>query len=113
MNLLLSTFQVFRLVLVFNRTITILILLLIVPIRRSKQTVNITFKRHSASDHLLLYVALSNYDLDPLYKETSVDAAVDRLNAAVTEAMDLAVPFGLIKRKKYPSWFSGKLCPTD
>jgi hypothetical protein len=34
----------------------------------------------------VLYDALSNYDWAPLYKESSVDAAVDRLSAAETEA---------------------------
>jgi hypothetical protein len=44
-----------------------------------------------------------------LYSETSVDAAVDRLNFAVTQAIDLAVPSGHIQKHKYPDWFSGKL----
>jgi hypothetical protein len=38
-----------------------------------------------------------NYDLTPLYKETYTDAAVDRFNAAVTEAMELVTHFGLRK----------------
>jgi hypothetical protein len=44
-----------------------------------------------------------------LYSETSVDAAIDRLNFAVTQAIDLAVPSGHIKKHKYPDRFSGKL----
>jgi hypothetical protein len=80
----------------------------IMPIRHSKHTVNIPFNRYSAGDYLLLCDALSNYDLTPLYKVSSVDADVDRLNAVVTEAMDLAVPFGLMRKNKYPYWFSGK-----
>jgi hypothetical protein len=44
-----------------------------------------------------------------LYSETYVDAAADRLNFAVTQAIDLAVPSGHIKKHKYPDWFSGKL----
>jgi hypothetical protein len=38
----------------------------------------------------VLYNALSNYDWTLLYNETSADAAVDRLNHAVTQAIDLA-----------------------
>jgi hypothetical protein len=57
----------------------------------------------------VLYKALSTYDWSLLYNETSVDAAVDRLNYAVTQAIDLAVPYGYIKKHKYPAWFSGKL----
>jgi hypothetical protein len=35
-----------------------------------------------------------------------VDAAVDRLNAAVTQAIDLAVLSGHIKKHEYRTWFS-------
>jgi hypothetical protein len=48
---------------------------------------------------------LSNYDRAPLYKESSVD----RLNATVAEAMDLAIPSGFMRKIKYHSWFCGKL----
>jgi hypothetical protein len=44
-----------------------------------------------------------------LHNESSVYAAVDRLNATVTEARDLEIPFWLMRKNKYPSWFSGKL----
>jgi hypothetical protein len=46
----------------------------------------------------VLYNALSTYDWTLLYNEISVDAAVDRLNHAVTQAIDLAVPYGYIKK---------------
>jgi hypothetical protein len=52
---------------------------------------------------------LAIYDWSSLYNETSVDAAVYILNVAVTQAIDLAVPSGHIKKHKYPNWFSGKL----
>jgi hypothetical protein len=48
-----------------------------------------------------------NYDWAPFYNESSVD--VDRLNATVTETIGLAIPSGLMRKNKYPSWFSGKL----
>jgi hypothetical protein len=43
--------------------------------------------------------ALSNYDWIPLCEETSVDAAADSLNAAVTEAMVISIPFELNRKK--------------
>jgi hypothetical protein len=52
---------------------------------------------------------LSNYDWSPLYHETSVDAAVVRLNVAVSQAIDLAIPSGYIKKHKNPAWFSKEL----
>jgi hypothetical protein len=57
----------------------------------------------------MLYNALSTYDWSSLYNEASVDTAVARLNAVVTQATDLAPPSGYIKKHKYPAWFSGKL----
>jgi hypothetical protein len=42
----------------------------------------------------VLYNALSTYDTSSLYNETSVDAAVDRLNITV------AVLFGCIRKYK-------------
>jgi hypothetical protein len=49
------------------------------------------------------------YDRSALCNETSVDAAVDRLNAAVAQAINLAVPSGCVTKHKYPIWFSGRL----
>jgi hypothetical protein len=66
------------------------------PLRRFKQNCNISYKRHSAGNYAVLYNVLSNYDWSSLYNETSVDAAVDRLNVAVTQAIHLAVPSGYI-----------------
>lgn len=57
----------------------------------------------------MLYETLSNHDWTPLHKESCVDAAVARLNTAVSDAMDLTIPSGLINKNKYPSWFSAKL----
>jgi hypothetical protein len=52
---------------------------------------------------------LSTYDWSSLHNGTSADAAVDRLNVAVNQAIGLTVPFGYIKKHKYSAWFSGKL----
>jgi hypothetical protein len=49
------------------------------------------------------YSALCTYDWSLLYNEASVDALVDRLNIAVTQAIDLAVPFGHIIKHNYPT----------
>jgi hypothetical protein len=80
-----------------------------VPARRFKQNSNIFYKIFSAGDNAVLYNALYTYDWSSLYNETSVDATVDRLNYAVTKAIDLAVPYGYIGKHKHPAWFSGKL----
>jgi hypothetical protein len=53
----------------------------------------------------VLHNALSNYDWSSLHNEISVDAAVDRLNVAVTQAIDLAVPYGDIKNTNIPHCF--------
>jgi hypothetical protein len=42
------------------------------------------------------------YDWSALYNEASVDAAVDRSNAAVAQAINLAVPSGCVANHKYP-----------
>jgi hypothetical protein len=79
------------------------------PVRRYKHNFNFSYKRFSAGDSAVLYNVLATYVWSSLYNETSVDAPVDRLNVAVTEAIDLAAPSGYIKKHKYPVWFSGKL----
>jgi hypothetical protein len=37
-----------------------------------------------------------------MYNDTTVDAAVDGLNITVTQARDLTLPSGYIKKHKYP-----------
>jgi hypothetical protein len=66
-------------------------------------------KRFSGGEYTVLYSALSVYDWSSLYKEISLDAAVDILNVAVTQTKDLALPSGYIKQYKNPNGFSGKL----
>jgi hypothetical protein len=78
-----------------------------VPVLRFKQNVNVFYRRFSAGDYSVLYNTLSTYDWSSLYNEISVDAAVDRLNVAVTQATDL--PSGYITKHKSAAWFSGKL----
>jgi hypothetical protein len=54
-----------------------------IPFRQNNQNVNTPYKRYSAGDYVLLYTALFTYDWSAFYNETSVDAAVDRVNAAI------------------------------
>jgi hypothetical protein len=79
------------------------------PVRHYNQNFIISNYGFSAGDYAALYIILSTYDWSSLYNETSVDAAVDRLNVAVTQAVDSAVPSGYIKKHKYPAWISVKL----
>jgi hypothetical protein len=65
----------------------------IMPVRRIKQNCNILHKRFSAGNYAVLYNALYNYDWSSLYNETSVDSAVDRLNFAVTQAINILIGF--------------------
>jgi hypothetical protein len=71
------------------------------PVGRSEQNFNIYYKIFSARDYALLCNALCTYDWSSLYIETFVDAAVDRLNVAVTQATDFAVPSGQINKTNY------------
>jgi hypothetical protein len=41
--------------------------------------------------------------------ESSADAAVDRFNVTVNQAIDLAAPSGHIEKHKCHAWFSGNL----
>jgi hypothetical protein len=65
---------------------------------RNNQNCNTPYKRYSAGDYALLYNALFTYDWSALYIETSVDAAVDRLDVAVAQAIILAVPSGCVTK---------------
>jgi hypothetical protein len=78
------------------------------PVQCTKQNFNISCKRFSATDYAVLYNALYTNDWPSPYNKTSVDAAIERLNVIVTQAIDLAVHSGNSKKHKYP-WFSGKL----
>lgn len=54
----------------------------------------------------MLYNALSTYEWSSIYNGTFVDAAIDRLNVAARQAMDLAITAGHIKTHKCHIWFS-------
>jgi hypothetical protein len=40
-----------------------------------------------------------------VYRKSTVDTAVTQLNAAASEAMDLAIPYKCSSSSKYPCWF--------
>jgi hypothetical protein len=80
-----------------------------IPLRLNNQNFNTPYKRYSAGYYVLLFNTLLTYDWSALYNETSVDAVVDILNAAVAQAINLAVPSGCVTKHKYPVWFSGRL----
>jgi hypothetical protein len=60
-----------------NLIISVLFLSLIVQYQLDVLDCFISYKRFSAGNYAVLYNALSNYDWSSLYKEISVDAAVD------------------------------------
>jgi hypothetical protein len=80
-----------------------------VPSRRSNLLSNISFRRHSSGDYLMLYNTVSTYVWSSVYNETPVDAAVDRLIVAVTHAIAASVPTGCTKECIFPVWFSNEL----
>jgi hypothetical protein len=60
-----------------------------------------SFRNYAYGDYALLYTFLSCYDWSCVYHESSVDTAVTQLNTAVSEAMDLAIPYKFSSRSKY------------
>jgi hypothetical protein len=68
-----------------------------------------SFHKYAYGDYTVLYTFLSSCDWSYVYNESSVDTAVTQLNSAVTEAMDLAVPYKHARMSKYPCWFPSTL----
>jgi hypothetical protein len=65
-----------------------------------------SYRIFAAGNYTLLYNILSAYDCSSVYKTSSVDVAVARLNAAVRGAMDQAIPRGYSCKSKFPHWLS-------
>jgi hypothetical protein len=63
----------------------------------TKKEFNISYKRFCARVYTVLYNALSAYSWPSLSNETSVEAAIDRLNIDVTQATDIIAPSRPIK----------------
>lgn len=80
-----------------------------IPQRRNHHNSNTVYRRFPAGDYTLLYNTLLSHDWSSLYSESSVDAAVDRLNDVIIKAINLAVPIGRVSKHKYPAWFSSRL----
>jgi hypothetical protein len=58
---------------------------------------------------VIVHNTLLSYDWSSLYNESSVDYAVDMLNATLMKSVNLAVPVGRVSKHKYPAWFSSRL----
>jgi hypothetical protein len=114
LTLFLQIFLIFRLT-VLNTTKFSLInsIILSLSVQCHFDVINYFLKRslnrYSFWDYAVIYNYLSSYYLSSLYKETSVDAAIGRLNVAVTLAIDLGLPSGYLKKHKDPAWVSGNL----
>jgi hypothetical protein len=68
------------------------------------------YRKYSSGDYALLYNLLSNFDWSCVYGTTSVDSIVASLNAAVQDAMEYAIPRGVINtNSKFPHWYSNSL----
>jgi aminoglycoside N3'-acetyltransferase len=59
---------------------------------------------YTSGDYLMLYESLANCDWACVYNQTSVDLAVDSLNAVVTKATAQAVPISYSYTNKFPHW---------
>jgi hypothetical protein len=57
----------------------------------------------------MLYNTVFAYSWSPLYIETFVDAALDRLTVPVTHVIETGVPSSCFKRCKFPTWLSNDL----
>jgi hypothetical protein len=69
-----------------------------------------SYSKLSSWDYALLYNILSICDWSCVYGTTSVDSAVACLNAAVQDAMEHAIPRGIINtNSKFLHWYSSSL----
>jgi hypothetical protein len=75
-----------------------------IDLRTDKSTHNIehSYRKFADGHYNKLHNILSNYDWSQVYNNTSVDAAVDSLNAAVHYAIDQSISRGIIRKTKYP-----------
>jgi hypothetical protein len=64
------------------------------------------YRIFAAGNYTLLYNILSTYDWSSVYETSSVDVAVQSLNAAVQDAMEQAIPHGYSCQSKFLPWFS-------
>jgi hypothetical protein len=66
-----------------------------------------SYRKLSSGDYALLYTTLSTHDWSGVHDTTSVDSAVACLNAAVQDAIEQAIPRGIINNNsKFPHWYS-------
>jgi hypothetical protein len=73
------------------------------------QSLRYSFRNYPRGDYALLYEILSSYDWSFVYKQTSVDSAVNELNSVVVNSLNQTVPYTCTGKSKFPCWFSGIL----
>jgi hypothetical protein len=66
-------------------------------------------RSYKHGDYLLIYTTLSNCDWSCVLNENSVDSAVHRLTARVSEAINEVIPSLITNSSTFPHWFSSSL----
>jgi hypothetical protein len=70
------------------------------------QSVVCSYRKFSSGNYALLYHILSTTDCSCVYGTFSVDSAVACLNAVVQDALERAIPRGVINSHlKFPHWY--------
>jgi hypothetical protein len=65
----------------------------------------VCYRKFSSGDYALLYHILSTTDWSCVYGTSSVDSAVVCLNAVVQDALERAIPRGVLNSHlKFPHW---------
>jgi hypothetical protein len=59
----------------------------------SSQSLRYCFRNYPRGDYALLYEILSSCDWSCVYKQTSVDSAVNELNSVVVNSLNQIVPY--------------------
>jgi hypothetical protein len=80
------------------------------PFSNFSQSVICSYRKLSSGDYALLYHTLSTADWPCVYGTSSVDSAVACLIAVVQDALEHAIPRGVINSHlKFPHWYSTSL----
>ena len=68
-----------------------------------------SYRKYALGDYSLLFSYLSNYDWSCVYSNNTIDDAVGSFSNVILQAMDLAVPWGFIRKSRFPNWLSHTL----
>jgi hypothetical protein len=80
------------------------------PLSNCSQSVVCSYRKFSSGNYALLYHILSTADWSCMYGTSSVDSAVTCLNAVVQDALERAIPRGVINSHlKFPHLYSTSL----